>query len=40
MVAGFGDPIKRNRRLRGKGSGMGDDEFFRRQFWKNSARAL
>jgi hypothetical protein len=30
IVAGFGEPIKRNRRLRGKGSGPGNDEFFRR----------
>jgi hypothetical protein len=40
MVAGFGEPIKRNRRLRGKGSGPGNDEFFCRPFWKNAARAL
>jgi hypothetical protein len=32
IVAGFGEPIKRNRRLRGKGSGLGNDKFFRQPF--------
>jgi len=40
IFAGFGEPIKRNRRLRGKGSGLANDEFFRQPFWKNAARAL
>jgi hypothetical protein len=40
MVAGFGEPIKRNRRLRGKGSGLANDKFFHPTFWKNAARAL
>jgi hypothetical protein len=40
MIARLGAPIKRNRRLRGKGSGLGNDEFFRLPFWKNAARAL
>jgi len=35
IVAGFGEPIKRNQRLRGKGSEPGNDEFFR---WSGKAR--
>jgi hypothetical protein len=40
IFAGFGEPIKRNRRLRGKGSRLGGDDFFRLPFWKNAVRTL